>query len=226
MKKPLINKLGLLGPISFISYAVAVILSPLAYPGYNWMARAVSDLSAADAPSLGLWTQLTALYGLCAVTCITLVSIYITGRMTKGLRIGIYLFATMQWISAIGYTMFPLSSSDLSLDAADVTDAVSGMLSSFQDIMHIVVTVFVVVLSIVSLIFILVSGFRGRNNVSLAIFASIALIFMMVGGIGVGIVPSEVVGIFERFSVFSATGFNAILGIYLFLERYEVNDKG
>lgn len=53
MKKSLIQKLGLLGFLSFLSYAAAVFFSPLAYPGYNPLAQAVSDLSAANAPSLG-----------------------------------------------------------------------------------------------------------------------------------------------------------------------------
>ena len=52
MKKPLIQKLGLLGIVSLLSYTAAVVFSPLAYPGYDWMAQAVCDLSAADAPSL------------------------------------------------------------------------------------------------------------------------------------------------------------------------------
>ena len=52
MKKPLIQKLGLLGIVSLLSYTAAVVFSPLAYPGYDWMAQAVSDLSAADAPSV------------------------------------------------------------------------------------------------------------------------------------------------------------------------------
>ena len=39
MKKTLIQKLGLLGVISFLSYAAAVVFAPLAYPGYDWMAR-------------------------------------------------------------------------------------------------------------------------------------------------------------------------------------------
>lgn len=49
MKKTLTQKLGLLGIVGFLSYAGAVIFAPLAYPGYNWMAQAVSDLSAANA---------------------------------------------------------------------------------------------------------------------------------------------------------------------------------
>ena len=54
MKKSLIQKLGLLGVVSFLSYTAAVVFAPLAYPNYNWMAQAVSDLSAANAPSLAL----------------------------------------------------------------------------------------------------------------------------------------------------------------------------
>lgn len=61
MKKPLINRLGLLGIVNFISYAAAVVFSPLAYPGYDWKSRAVSDLSASNAPSLTLWNQLASL---------------------------------------------------------------------------------------------------------------------------------------------------------------------
>ena len=69
MHKSLIQKLGLPGVVSFLSYTAAVVFAPLAYPGYNWMAQAVSDLSAANAPSLVLWIQLSALYNVCEVVC-------------------------------------------------------------------------------------------------------------------------------------------------------------
>ena len=111
MKKSLIQKLGLLGIVSFLSYTAAVLFSPLAYPGYNWMAQAVSDLSAANAPSLGLWNQLSAFYNVCEVVCATIVCIGIQGQKISLLRTGIYLFAVMEWISAVGYRMFPLSDS-------------------------------------------------------------------------------------------------------------------
>ena len=73
MEKSLIQKLGLLGIVSFLSYTAAVVFAPLTYPGYDWMAQAVSDLSAADAPSLALWNQLSALYNVCEVACVTIV---------------------------------------------------------------------------------------------------------------------------------------------------------
>ena len=82
MKRTLTQKLGLLGVVSLLSYTAAVVLSPLAYPGYDWMAQAVSDLSAANAPSLALWNQLSALYNTCEVVCVTAVCIGIQGQRT------------------------------------------------------------------------------------------------------------------------------------------------
>lgn len=202
MKKTLIQKLGLLGIVSFLSYTAAVVFSPLAYPGYNWMAQAVSDLSAADAPSLVLWNQLSALYNVCEVVCATVVCIGMQGRKTKLLCTGIYMFAVMEWISAVGYRMFPLSS--------------SGYAGAFQDIMHMVITAAVVLLSIISLVLIIIAGIKNKSCRSYGICAGIALFMMLVGAMGMKIVPADYFGIIERFSVFAATGFNAALGLHLF----------
>lgn len=202
MKKTLIQKLGLLGIVSFLSYTAAVVFSPLAYPGYNWMAQAVSDLSAADAPSLALWNQLSALYNVCEVVCATVVCIGMQGWKTKLLRTGIYMFAVMEWISAVGYRMFPLSN--------------SGYAGAFQDIMHMVITAAVVLLSIISLVLIIIAGIKNKSCRSYGICAGIALFMMLVGAMGMKIVPADYFGIIERFSVFAATGFNAALGLHLF----------
>lgn len=202
MKKPLIQKLGLLGVVSFLSYAAAVIFASLAYPGYDWMAQAVSDLSAANAPSLALWNRLTALYNVCEVACVTAVCIGIQGKRTKLLRVGVYIFAVMEWVSAVGFRAFPL------------TD--SGFAGTFQDTMHIAVTGVVVLLSIVSLVIIIIAGAKDRSCRSYGVCAGIALAMMLVGAVGMKLVPAEYFGVVERFSVFAATGFNAALGIHLF----------
>lgn len=202
MKKLLIQKLGLLGILSFLSYTAAVMFAPLAYPGYNPLAQAVSDLSAANAPSLALWNQLSALYNACEVVCVTVVCIGIQGQKTKLLRTGIYLFAVMEWISAVGYRMFPLSD--------------SGYAGAFQDVIHMVVTALVVLLSIASLTVVIVAGAKSRDCRSYGICAAIVLAMMLVGALGMKIVPTEYFGVVERFSVFAATGFNAALGIHLF----------
>lgn len=211
MKRTLINRLGLLGVVALLSYTAAVIFAPLAYPGYNWMAQAVSDLSASSAPSQMLWQQLSSLYSVCGIVSVTMVCIFIQDKLTKTLRLGIYLFAIMNWISNVGYAMFPLSD--------------SGNAGAFQDMMHIyVVTVLVVLLSIVSLIVIMIGGYRNGKYRSLAVWATIALLLMFAGAIGTNIVPREYFGIPERFSVFAATGFNAVLGLYLYW-GFEIGSK-
>lgn len=202
MKKTLINWLGLLGIISLLSYSAAVVFSPLAYPGYNWMKQAVSDLTATNAPSLMLWNQLASLYNLCGLISIMMVCVFIQKKLNKTIRIGIYLFAMMNWISAVGYSVFPLT--------ADKS------VWNVQNIMHITVTLMVVLLSISSLVMIMLGGYRNQQYVSLAVWATIALLLMVSGAIGTAVVSEEYFGIPERFSVFSAAGFNAILGIYLF----------
>ena len=139
------------------------------------------------------------------VVCVTVVCIGIQGQKTKLLRSGIYLFAIMEWISAVGYRMFPLSD--------------SGYAGAFQDVMHMVVTVLVVLLSIVSLTVIIAAGIKSEHCRSYGVCAAIALAMMLVGAMGMKIVPAGYFGVVERFSVFAATGFNAALGIHLFCSR-------
>ncbi|HWS42693.1 MAG TPA: DUF998 domain-containing protein [Pseudoflavonifractor sp.] len=203
MKRPLIHWCGLLGVVSLLSYTAAVVFSPLAYPGYRWMAQAVSDLSASSAPSRMLWAQLSSLYGVCGMVSIMMVCVFIQGKLNKTLRVGIYLFAAMNWISSAGYAMFPVSG--------------RGNAGTFQDLMHIyAVTVPVVLLSILSLAVLMVGGYRDRRYRYLAAWATVALLLMFAGAVGVGVVPADYFGIPERFSVFAATGFNAVLGACLF----------
>ena len=204
-KKKLINWLGLIGIIQLISYTAAIIFSPMAFPGYDWKSMAASDLSAMDAPSRMLWDQLSAFYNVGSVVCATCVSIYVSEKKisTKLFRLGVYLFTIMNWISNVGYKMFPLSDSGKDI-------------AGFQEIMHMVTTAAVVLLSIVSLVLLIIVGCKKKEMRGIGIWAIIALILMFAGAIGSGAVPPEYFGIFERFSTFSAVGFNAVLGVYLF----------
>ena len=179
MKKSLLQRLGLLGVVSFLSYTAAVVFAPLAYPGYNWMAQAVSGLSAANAPSLALWNQLSALYNVCEVVCVTVVCIGIQGRKTKLLRSGIYLFAVMEWISAVGYRMFPLSD--------------SGYAGAFQDVMHMAVTALgrAAVHRIADVI-IIVAGAKSKSCRSYGVCAAVALAMMLVGAVGMKARPCRI----------------------------------
>ena len=213
-KRKLINRLGLLGIVAFLSYMAALIFSPLDFPGYNWMEQAASDLSADSAPSRHLWEQLSALYDVGSVVVVTCVAIYVSEKRisTKLFRLGIYLFTIMNWVSNVGYKMFALS--DSGKDIAGV-----------QETMHMVVTVLVVLLSIVSLVMLIISGCRHKEVRGIGIWAAVALAMMFMGPIGMGAFPKEYFGIFERFSTVSAVGFNAVLGVYLF-GRFRATQAG
>ncbi|WP_084031438.1 DUF998 domain-containing protein [Anaerobacillus arseniciselenatis] len=217
-RKKLINWLCLSGVISFVFYILHDVVGAMYYPGYNWMSQAVSDLTAINSPSFTVANGLSSIYALFACLSSVLVCLIIQGKGNKFLRLGIYLFAVMNWVSAIGYSLFPLSE--------------SGYGGTFQDIMHVfVITTLVVILSILSLVLIIIGVLKhDKQYKSLAVFAMVSLGMMFVGPIGMVLVPLEYFGIVERFSVYSAVVFTAILGLYgfFFIDRIEAknNKKG
>ena len=155
-----------------------------------------------NAPSLRLWNQLSSLYSVCTLVCAMMVCAGIQGRGSRTLRLGIYPFTAMEWVSAVGYGMFPLSD--------------SGYAGTFQDQMHIFSTIIVVLLSIISLVLIIIAGIKDKEYRLYGAFAGIALGMMLVGALGMNIVPKAYFGVVERFSVFAAVGYNAVLGVQLF----------
>lgn len=205
-KKTAIERLGLLGVVSLLSYTAAVVFAPFAFPGYNRLAQAVSDLSAETAPSRRLWNQLSCLYAPCGIVCVTLCALAAKGLKSKALKTGIILFAVMNWVSTVGYAAFPL--------------AESGKTEGLQGVMHLITTGIVVALSIGSLIAIIIGGFKGKAMPSLAICALACLFAMFFGAIATNAFPKEYFGVAERFSVFSATIFTAVLGVHLYFGEF------
>lgn len=200
MNEKLARNLGWLGLVSLLSYTAAVVFSPLAYPGYDWMAQAVSDLSADTAPSRVLWNRLGALYMPCGIVCVTLCCITIKDHLNRAVRTGIGLFALMNWVSAVGYAMFPLTQ--------------AGISGQLQDVMHLIITAAVVLLSIASLMLIACGGLWQRACPALGGWALAALGLMIAGAVGTAVVPRAYFGIPERFSMFACAGFTAVLGIF------------
>lgn len=212
-RKTLTNWLCLSGIVSLIFYILHTTVGAMYYPDYDWMSQAVSDLTATNAPSFVVANGLSSIYTLFACLSCVLVCIVIQDKGNKVLRLGIYLFAVMNWISGVGYSIFPLSD--------------SGYGGTFQDVMHVyVITVLVVILSIVSLVLIIIGGFKNHKKYkSLAIWAAVTLGFMFVGPIGMIVVPRAYFGIVERFSVYSVVVFNAILGLYGFVFFDVIEEK-
>ncbi|MDL2292556.1 DUF998 domain-containing protein [Acholeplasma sp. OttesenSCG-928-E16] len=212
-KDKIISVMCLSGVIAFIFYILHDIIGALNYPGYDWLSQAVSDLTAVGAPSRIIAGGLSSVYGVFSCMCLVLSCLYFCDKENKLFRLGIYLFTLMSFISSIGYNLFPLSES-----------GTSG--TTFQDIMHVyVITVLVVLLSITSLVLITIGGLRNKTNMFFTITAIIALILMMIGGIGFNIVPEEIKGLIERFSNYSAVIFTAIIGSYIFYQEI-IKKKG
>jgi len=203
--KDIVQWVCLSGVFSILFYLLHDIIGARHYPGYNWKSQAVSDLTATDAPSYIVANQYSSTYA--ALNCICNTTLFTLIKKEKSfiLRLGVYVFSIMNYVSAIGYSLFPLSS--------------SGYDGSAQSFVHVyIVTIFVVLLSIVSLILIAIGSFRGNNKHKvLGTLAIITLILMFIGAVGSGNVPKEYFGIFERFSTYSAVVFTGVLSIYSFL---------
>ncbi len=206
MEKSL-RKLGFFGILSLLSYLSMVIFSPLAYPGYNWMSMAVSELSADGSPAKELANRLNSLFGPCAVVSIMAVCVAVSDCKIRVFKTGIYLFAIMEWLCNVGYQCFPWVS--------------GASAANFQNMMHLIITVAVVLLSIVSLIMIAVGAKKICKN--LGIWAVVCLAVMFAGAMGTNIMPQSVFGIFERMSTISVVIFNAVLGWYLFRGKLAVD---
>ena len=201
--KKLINWLCLSGVVALIFYILHAMIGAMNYPGYNWKSQALSDLTATDAPSFMIANAYSNIYGTFAVLCCAIVAILIQREKSKALRIGVYLFMIMNFISGFGFSLFPLSS--------------SGFDNSFQSKMHVITLVPVILLSIISLILIAIGSFKGETKHKyLGIFSIISLLCMFAGSIGAGVVPEKYIGIPARFGSYSAASFPAILGIYGF----------
>ncbi|MBN2086685.1 MAG: DUF998 domain-containing protein [Anaerolineales bacterium] len=202
-KRTMENWLCLSGVIAAIFYFLHVLLGTLNYPGYDSLSQAVSDLTAVDSPSYQVASGLSNIYGALACLCCTIVIILIKREKSKLFKAGIVLYTIMNWVSFIGYTLFPLSG--------------KGFIGTIQDIFHFyVVTIMVVLFSIVSLIFIFISGMKTEKYRALGVMGLIALILMFVGSLGTGLAPKEYFGLMERFSTFSVVLYTAVVGIFGF----------
>ena len=200
--KKLINYLCLSGILSIVFYLLHDIVGAMNYPGYDWMSQAVSDLTSTDAPSFVVASGFVTIYKILNCLCCALLCILVKNELKKSFRVGVYLFSIMNFISAIGYALFPLSS--------------AGYDGSMQSFIHVyILTALVVLLSILSLILIAVGSFKSKYKL-LGIFAIISLVLMFIGAVGSANVPKDIFGVIERFSTYSAVIFTGILGIFGF----------
>lgn len=204
------DKDKMIGLIAMVSSVLCVlfyllhdVIGAMNYPGYDFMRQAVSDLTATDAPSFAVASGYSAVYGIFSCICCVMMFLLAMGQK-KGIRIGIVLFLAMSFVSAIGYSLFPLTS--------------SGYDGSIQSMIHVyVLTVLVVLLSIASLISLAYFGFKDGQKM-LGIVSVVCLLCMMFGAIGSSALSPDIFGLVERFSTYSAVVFTGFLGVYGYMK--------
>jgi hypothetical membrane protein len=201
MKNKIAKLIPFLGILSVIFYFLHVILGEIFYEGYNPLAQAISDLTASNSPSRNIARIFSLFYGICAVTFSTGFFVYLKNKINKAVTVSAFIFCMMNAISFFGYTFFPLSE--------------SGYAGTFQDKMHMVVTVLVVLLTIVSLVLFSIGFFRAREHKWLAVISISTLLILMAGAMLINIVPKEYFGLAERINVYSIIIYTGILSLWM-----------
>jgi len=201
MKNKIIKIIPLLGIFSVILYFLHVILGEIFYEGYNPFAQAVSDLTASNSPSKNIARVFSTLYGICAVSFSIGFFAYLRNKINKVVTVSSFIFCIMNIVSFFGYTFFPLSE--------------SGYAGTFQDKMHMIVTVLVVLLTIVSLVLYTIGFFRKKGHKWLGIISIITLLILMAGAMLINIIPKEYFGVAERINVYSIIIYTGILSLWM-----------
>lgn len=194
---------------AIVAYALHVLLGTLAYPGYDSMAQAVSDLTSDDAPSRHVARLFSSLYGLfSSLVAIGLIVLFRRDRR-RMLRAGVTLLSVMYVVSAIGYALFPLP---------DAT-----RMSSVQGIMHLVVTAVVVLLTIVAMIVLLIAFWRLRKMVGFALTLVTFLMLLLGAGL-MNVVDRAYFGLAERFSVYSVVWYLGVVSVMTLRLEHDADD--
>jgi len=200
--KFLIKLLPLFGVIGVFFYFLHVLLGTLFYEGYNPMAQAISDLTASNSPSRNIAMPFSFFYGIFTVIFSTYFFVYFKQKINRCVAFGAGFFCIMTIVSFLGYTFFPLSE--------------SGYAGTFQDIMHMAVTVAVVLLTIISLILFIIGFFKTQNLKYLGIVSLCTFSLLLTGAMLLNIFPKEYFGIAERINVYSIVIYTGILSFWMY----------
>ena len=185
-----------LGMISAVIYYAHVFLGQALWKEYNPVTTDISSLTAKGAPNANLLQVFTLIYGICF-------TLFAIGMLVKAIReyhlitkIGYAVFLAMAIVSVIGYALFPLT--------GDKTEM------SFQNMMHIVVTVIVVFTTLISLYLIAVGYLKKEKIILLGrVVLLTAVLITVFGGLNpIGMANNwNILGLTERMVIFTLQAF-------------------
>uniref|UniRef100_A0A2A4YYV2 DUF998 domain-containing protein n=1 Tax=OCS116 cluster bacterium TaxID=2030921 RepID=A0A2A4YYV2_9PROT len=209
MNKETFYEIALLsGMISTIIYLLHVIVGGALWGGYSHMEQSISDLTSVGAPHKTLLSVMTNMYGILALIFAIVLYRLIKQHDFKLLRIGLLLLVVMEAVSFVGYMLFPLESSGIEQ-------------FSFQNVMHIIVTIIVVVTTI-SFTFLLGIGFlKIQRMKKLGLYILVSGIIITISGISTGFVIANelpIMGLIERVNIFALQGVIFALSFVMYRE--------
>ena len=207
--KKIVKILPLFGVAGVVFYFLHVLFGTLFYTGYNPMAQAISDLTASNSPSKNIAMLFSILYGIFTVVFSAYFFVYFKQKINKCVTFGAGFFCVMTIVSFLGYTFFPLSE--------------SGYAGTFQDKMHAVVTIIVVLFTIIALILFVIGFFKTENLKHLAIISLCTFLLLLTGSMLTNILPKEYFGTAERISVYSLIIYTGIISLWMY--RYIKNQN-
>lgn len=194
-----------LGMVACIFYFVHVFLGQLLRSDYNPITTDISSLTAVGAPNVGLLGTLTFIYGILMIAFMIIMLVFSYKNYSKITSWGYFTFLVMSLVSFVGYTLFPLSPDKFALN--------------FQNIMHMVVTV-VVMLSTIIAIFLLGIGYKRDKLFFLSKISLLVVILIIVFGVFNAIFVAlgfDIFGLTQRLVIFTLHFFIFFLSfIYTF----------
>jgi len=194
--------LSLFGLFALLFYFLHIVFGNIFYKGYNPFAQAISDLTASNSPSRNIASVFSFIYGILSVIFTFWFFIYFRKKINKIISSGSCFLCIMNVISFLGYSFFPLSE--------------AGFHNAFQDKMHVVVTVFVVVFTIIALILLGLGFIKTREYKYIGIISLCTFLLLILGTILLNIVPKEYFGVAERINVYSIVIYTGILSIWMY----------
>jgi len=200
---------SLFGFIASVFYFLHIILGRMYYNGYDPLSQAISDLTALNSPSKNIASIFSFIYGVFNVIFVIGFYKYFKGKINRIVTFGSGIFCNMVLITFFGYTFFPLSG--------------AGYAGTFQDTMHIAVTIVVVILTIITIMLFSIGFLKTKKYKYIGITSIIAFIFLIIGAMLINILPKEYFGIAERINVYTVIIYTGILSLWM--NRY-INKNG
>ena len=209
MKRPLLIKrmaalLMLSGIIAFIAYLLYASIGNYLWEEYDPITTDISSLSAEGAPNQEILRPFISVYGIALLVFVVTYTFWnFHTKRNRIIKTGSILLLIMAIVTKYGYSLFPLEG-----DKTQMT---------FQNIMHLVVTVLVVFLSIGGL-FCLSAGYRrvDKSRTFGKFMLAAAIVFTLLGFTNpVGIVGNlNILGVTERLTIYTLHFIIALVGLY------------